>query len=146
VRVVAGPVTSVPPPPPAPVTITTATASVAPPTTTTVTVTPEPATTTVVPQAAPLTPRPAPRAAAPRASSQGLADARFFGELGSGIIVSDRAAAIAGAHDACMYMAAGHTPYETVQVTMGNNPSLTWDNAWTFVLAATHAYCPEQAR
>jgi hypothetical protein len=119
--------------------------------TATVTVTPPaPAAVTVIPQAAPSMPAPAP-APPPRAPiRQGLQtasqDERFLSTMRRiGMIITDPAAAIAGAHNGCTFLAAGHSESEMVGEAMRNNPSMSPWQANAYVGSVVGIYCPEQA-
>jgi Protein of unknown function (DUF732) len=50
---------------------------------------------------------------------------------------------IAGAHQACEYIAAGHTAHDTMRLAIAENPTLTAENASILIGAAIGAYCPQ---
>jgi hypothetical protein len=117
-----------------------------PPPAATVTVTPPPA-----PAPPPVTVTAQPpkeaRPSVPQSASTRDKDAAFLFQLNQGgIIVANTQQAIAGAHQYCSDSAAGKSDYDSVQEAMRNNPTLTLDNAWTYVIAAHTAYCPELGR
>jgi Protein of unknown function (DUF732) len=100
--------------------------------TSTVTVTQTPA-----PVAQPLDPVPA---VPPRSGT----DEAFIAALREdGIIITNPAEIVAGAHQACAYIAAGHTAHDTMRLAMAENSTLTPENASTLIGAAIGAYCPQ---
>jgi Protein of unknown function (DUF732) len=83
---------------------------------------------------------PRPSAAVPPRSGT---DESFIAALREdGIIVTNPAEIIAGGHQACEYIAAGHTAHDTMRLAIAENPTLTPENASILIGAAIHAYCP----
>jgi hypothetical protein len=107
--------------------------------------TPPPAPPTVTVQAAP--PSTVTVEAPPpslRAAHRNNKDEAFMSTIReSGIIITDPAEVIAGGHQACEYIAAGHTAHDAMRLAMANNPTLTLENASTLIGAAIGAYCPQ---
>jgi hypothetical protein len=137
-----GPTSSVP----APVPTTTVTAAAPPP--------PPAVTVTVTPPPPPPPPTVkvtvTPKEAAPTVTAQPpgmLPDDTFLEYVNNhGMHVTDPGAAIAGAHQYCADARAGESDADSVRDVMRNNSTMTLDNAWTFVIAAHTAYCPELRR
>jgi len=104
-----------------------------------VTVTPTP--TLAAPPPVQTVAPPRPSAAAPPRSGT---DEAFIAALREdGIIITNPTEIIAGAHQACEYIAAGHTAHDTVRLAMAENSTLTLENASTLIGAAIGAYCPQ---
>ena len=97
-----------------------------------------------------VTPPPPPAAAPPlktvQPQPQGmLADDRFLEYVNNhGFHPAKPGMAITSAHDACGYMAAGHSREQTAVAWMAVNPDLTLDELRVFVDGAAYAYCPER--
>jgi|GEM_PF-1968472 serine/threonine protein kinase, bacterial len=108
----------------------------------TVTVTPTPALAAPPPvQTVQTVAPPRPTVAAPPRSG---ADEAFIAALREdGIIVTNPAEIIGGAHRACEYIAAGHTAHDTMRLAIAENPTLTPENASILIGAAIGAYCPQ---
>jgi Protein of unknown function (DUF732) len=109
--------------------------------------TPTPPPTTVTVQAAPPptvtveAPPPHPPAPSPRMSDN---DRAFIDTLiGDNIIVTSPTKVIEGGREVCQYIAAGHTAHDAVGLARSSNPTLTPENAMTYVGAAIGSYCPQ---
>ena len=77
-----------------------------------------------------------------RPSTRALDD-QFLADIArAGIRVSDVHTAIAGAHDTCAYLAAGHNALEAAEQGSRNNPTMTRADEIAAIDAAISTYCP----
>ena len=84
---------------------------------------------------------------APPAPKASAADDRFLADIArAGMRVSDVRAAIAGGHDVCAYLGAGHNALDVIEQGMANNPSMTRSDEIAAYNAAVAAYCPQRLR
>jgi hypothetical protein len=70
-------------------------------------------------------------------------DDAFLADLTrAGLRVADVRTAVAGGHDTCAYLAAGHDALEAAEQGERNNPTMTRTDEIAYVDAAIEVYCP----
>jgi predicted trehalose synthase len=81
-------------------------------------------------------------------ASTATLDDQFLAQIARwGMRVADVHAAIAGAHDACAFLAVdGHTAEDVIEQGMRVNSSMTREDEIAFYNAAVSAYCPKYLR
>jgi Protein of unknown function (DUF732)/Domain of unknown function (DUF4189) len=86
----------------------------------------------------------APRVIDPGPSEADL-DEQYLNDLtGAGLKITSVREVIAGAHNVCAYLGAGHSEADAVGTAMNGNTTLTEGNARTLVDSAVRVYCPDE--
>ncbi len=66
--------------------------------------------------------------------------------LYAGIRIADVRTAVAGGHDTCAYLAAGHDAEEALEQGLRNNSTMTRTDEIAYIDAAIEVYCPRYVR
>jgi hypothetical protein len=83
----------------------------------------------------------------PPRPSQATQDDQFLAQIARWHLrVADVRAAIAGAHETCSLLAAGHNATDVIEQGMRNNHTMTRDDVIAAYNAAVGAYCPKYLR
>ena len=74
-------------------------------------------------------------------------DEQFLGDLtNAGIRIADVRTAVAGGHDTCAYLAAGHDALEALEQGLRNNSTMTRTDEIAYIDAAIDIYCPRYVK
>ena len=83
----------------------------------------------------------------PSKASTATLDDQFLAQIARwGMRVADVRAAIAGAHETCSFLAAGHNAQDVIEQGMRVNHTMTRDDEISFYNAAVGVYCPKYLR